>query len=145
MLQKKLASQLSKRSPKKIKLDVNRMEEIKEAITKADIRSLIKDKAIKLESAKGISRARARKTNKQKVRGRKKGQGSRKGKANARLRDKKKWMQKIRLQREFLRELKLKNKISSQVFKDLYKKSKGGFFRSKRHIKLYLKEHKLTK
>ena len=42
-------------------------------------------------------------------------------------------------------ELKTGSKISDEVYKDLYRKSKGGFFRSKRHIKLYLTEHKLTK
>ena len=77
--------------------------------------------------------------------GRKKGHGSRKGTANARLGDKKKWMSRIRLQRTFLKELKTKNKLTNEVYKDLYRKSKGGFFRSKRHIKLYITEHNLVK
>ena len=106
---------------------------------------MIKDGAIKILQDKGVSRARARKNKKQKVRGRKKGHGSRKGKANARLGDKKKWMNKIRLQRAFLKELKQKSKLTPEVYKNLYRKAKGGFFRSKRHIKLYITEHKLVK
>jgi len=144
-IQKKLAGKITKRSPKKVKLDVSRYEEIKEAITRADIKSLIKDKAIIIESSKGVSRSRAKKANKQKVKGRRKGQGSRKGKANARLGSKKKWMARIRLQRKFLKELKQKNKVTNEIYKELYRKSKGGFFRSKRHIKLYITEHNMVK
>lgn len=143
--QKKLAAKIAKRSKKKVKLDESRLEEIKEAITRADIRSLLKDKAIKVEQKKGVSRARARKHKKQKVRGRKKGHGSRKGRANARLSGKQKWMNRIRLQRKFLKELKDNKKITQEIYKEIYRKAKGGFFRSKRHIKLYLTEHKLIK
>jgi large subunit ribosomal protein L19e len=144
-IQKKLAGKVAKRSPKKVKLDQTRLTEIKEAITKADIKSLIKDKAIKLESDKGVSRGRAKKHQSQKSKGRRKGAGSRKGKANARLPRKKQWMNKIRLQRVFLIDLKKSEKLSPENYKDLYNKSKGGFFRSKRHIKLYITEHKLIK
>ena len=105
----------------------------------------IKDKAIKLESDKGVSRGRAKKHQSQKSKGRRKGAGSRKGKANARLSDKQKWMNKIRLQRQFLNDLKSKDKLEKETYKDLYRKAKGGFFRSKRHVKLYITEHKLVK
>ena len=144
-IQKNLAAKVVKKSRKKVKLDLARAEEIKEAITRADIRSLIKDGAIKVEQDKGVSRARAKKHKKQKVRGRKKGQGSRKGKANARLSRKEQWMKRIRLQRKFLKELKDNKNITQEVYKDTYRKAKGGFFRSKRHVKLYLTEHKLIK
>lgn len=144
-IQKKLASKVAKKSSKKIKLDQSRLEEIKEAITKSDIRGLIKDGAIIVQKDKGVSRARAKKINKQKAKGRRKGQGSRKGKANARLSDKQKWMDKIRLQRQFLNDLKSKDKLEKETYKNLYRKAKGGFFRSKRHIKLYITEHKLVK
>ena len=143
--QKNIAAKVTKRSPKKIKLDISRFEDIKEAITRADIKSLLKSGAIKIKKSKGVSRARAKKNRKQKVSGRRKGHGSRKGTANARLKDKKKWMNKIRLQRVFLKELKTKNKLTNEVYKNLYKKAKGGFFRSKRHIKLYITEHNLVK
>ncbi len=144
-IQKKLAGKITKRSPKRVKLDPDRMDDIKEAITRVDVKSLIKDKAIKLVKKKGISRARAKKTQAQKSKGRKKGYGSRKGTTNARLNQKTVWINKIRLQRKLLRELRDNEKITAEVYKDLYKKAKGGFFRSKRHIKLYIKEHRLMK
>ena len=54
-------------------------------------------------------------------------------------------MSRVRLQRMFLKDLKDKKMINKNTFRDLYKKSKGGFFRSKRHIKIYLDEHDLIK
>lgn len=144
-IQKKLAGKIAKRSPKRVKIDPTRAEEIKEAITRADIKALIKDKAIKLVQKKGISRGRAKRTQTQKSKGRKKGQGSRKGTANARLNTKTVWIHKIRLQRKFIMELRDNKKLTPEIYKDLYRKSKGGFFRSKRHIKLYMTEHKLMK
>ena len=60
-IQKKLAAQVLKASKNDIWLDPDRLDEIKESITKVDIKSLIKDKAIKSKKTRGISRYRARK------------------------------------------------------------------------------------
>ncbi|MEM3373844.1 MAG: 50S ribosomal protein L19e [Candidatus Woesearchaeota archaeon] len=144
-IQKRLAAKITKRSVKKIKFDPLKINKIKEAITRADVKSLIKDNAIIIEKDKGISKARIRKAKKQRAKGRRIGPGSRKGKATARNNPKRAWINKMRLQRSFLKNLKEKGKITNDVYKDLYLKSKGGFFRSKRHIKLYLTEKKLIK
>ncbi len=141
--QKRLASQILKCSPKRVKFDEDRLEDIKEAITKADIRALIIDKAISRKNKKGISRVRAKKRATQKRKGKQRGQGSRKGKKTARSPKKNEWMNRIRLQRLFLKELKEKELINKNTFRLLYNKAKGGFFRSKRHIKIYLEEHNL--
>lgn len=144
-IQKRIAACCLKCSEKKVFLDPERSEDIKEAITKTDIRSLIGEGAIKQKPDKGVSKFRARKIKVQKRKGRRKGSGSRKGKKTARLSNKKAWMQKIRTQRMFLKELREKNIIDRKTFQMLYLKSKGGFFRSKRHIKLYIEEQKLAK
>ncbi len=143
--QKRLAAQVLKCSKKRIKFDEERLEDIKESITKADIRALVIDKAISKKKKKGISRVRARKRQEQRKKGKQKGHGSRKGKKTARAPKKKDWMNKIRLQRSVLKNFKDKGLIDNASFRDLYKKAKGGFFRSKRHIKIYLEEHKLIK
>jgi large subunit ribosomal protein L19e len=143
-LQKKLAADVLKCSKNRIALDITRLDDIKEAITKADIRSLISEGAIKKKPTKSTSRVRARKIALQKRKGRRKGLGKRKGKKTARLSKKESWINRIRTQRQFLKELKDKDIISSAVYQQLYMKSKGGFFRSKRHIKLYIEEHKLA-
>ena len=141
--QKKLASKLLKASPKRIKFDNQRLADIKEAITKTDIRQLIDEKAIRKINEKGVSRSRANKILSQKSKGKRKGAGSNKGKKTARLPKKEAWMSKIRAQRELIKNMREKEVISNDVYRKLYKKSKGGFFRNKRHIKLYIEEHNL--
>ncbi|MDD5087049.1 MAG: 50S ribosomal protein L19e [Candidatus Nanoarchaeia archaeon] len=141
--QKRLAADLLKCSAKRIVFDNERLDEIKEAITKRDINNLIRDKAINKKQSKGVSRARANKIKKQKSKGRMKGPGSRKGEHTARLPGKKKWINKVRLQREVIKELKDKKRITNDVHKMLYRKVGGGFFRSKSHLNIYIKENEL--
>ena len=144
-LQKRLSADVFKRSKKKIHFNEEMLEEIKEAITKADIRGLIKKNAVIVEPIRGISRVRARKTLVQKSKGRQKGKGSRKGKKTARMPRKRSWILRIRKQRVFLKELRKENLIEKGNFRDLYLKAKGGFFRSKRHLKIYINEHNIIK
>ena len=72
-----------------------------------------------------------------------KGLGSRKGTANSRSNPKLEWMNRIRKQRELLKILKDKKLISIATFRTICNKAKGGYFRSERHLKLYLNENKL--
>jgi large subunit ribosomal protein L19e len=143
--QKRIAGQVLKCSPKRVTFDPARLNEIKEAITKADIKSLINEKAIKRTPARGVSRVRARARAVQRRKGLQKGPGSRKSKRTATVTKKESWIKRIRIQRSFLKELKAKQIITSASYKSLYRKAKGGFFRSKRHIKLFVKERDLAK
>ncbi|MDH3382375.1 MAG: hypothetical protein OEL54_06685, partial [Flavobacteriaceae bacterium] len=106
---------------------------------------LISEGVIKKKPFQNTSRVRARKIKIQKSKGRRKGRGKRKGKKTARLPKKNAWIERMRTQRGFLKELKEKGIITSLTYRQFYMKSKGGFFRSKRHIKLYIEEHNLTK
>ena len=119
-LQKKLVAKVAGVSKKRVKLDTASFEEIKEAITKKDIKNLISEGLVTVKPKRGISRARANKNKKQKAKGRQKGPGSRKGKATARMPKKKTWMAKIRVQRNFLRELKTKKLLDSKTNRNLY-------------------------
>ena len=142
-LQKRLAASLLKVGITKIKFDQDRLSEIKDAITKSDIRKLIGKKAIEVKRINEQSRYRARLRIIQKRKGRGKGIGTRKGKKTARFPAKRAWMNKIRNQRSLLKVLKEKELLTSKVYRDLYKKAKGGFFRSERHLKVYLEEHNI--
>ena len=144
-IQKRLAAQILKSSENDIWLDSNRLDEIKDAITKADIKSLIKDKAIKSKKTRGISRYRIRKRKEQKNKGRRSGSGSIKGSKYARLSKKEGWIGRVRIQRVFLQNLRDRAIIDESSYRSLYMKSKGGFFRSKRHIKVYMQEHGIGK
>lgn len=142
-IQKRLASQIMKCSPKRVVFDNSKLEEIKEAITKADIKTLVANNVIWEKPVKNTSRGRARKIREQKRKGRRKGEGRKKGKSTARSPKKDIWKTKMRNQRELLKGLRNKKLISKKDYQKLYKKAKGGFFRSKRHIKMYIEEHDL--
>jgi len=139
-VQRRIAAQLLKCSPKRVRFKQDALQQIKEAITKDDIRALIKDGSIQKISVKGVSRARAKYNKLQKILGRRRGHGSRKGTKNARLNTKERWMSQIRAQRKLLAELKNSGVIPKTLYRKLYLKSKGGFFRSRRHILMFLKD-----
>lgn len=143
--QKRLAAEILKCSTKKIHFDPENLSDIQEAITKADLKSLINQGIVSARKKGPSSRVRARKNLRQKGKGNRKGAGSRKGRKHARLAKKESWMLKIRAQRELLRKLKDHEMIEKKTYRDLYLKAKGGFFRNKRHIKLYIEEHKLLR
>jgi ribosomal protein L19E len=63
---------------------------------------------------------------------------------NARTPKKQRWMSTIRLQRQFLKELKDRKLITTGTYRELYMKSKGGFFRSRRHLKIYMNERNMV-
>ncbi len=141
--QKRLAATVLKCSPERVVFDNERLDEIKEAITKTDIKLLISDKGIKKKNKKSISRGRTKKAKVQKKKGRRRGPGSRKGKYGARTPKKKTWTNSIRLQRKFLKQLRDKKLLTTKDYRILYRKSKGGFFRSLSHVKLYINENNL--
>ena len=144
-LQKRIAAEIFGCSPKKVWIDPNRLDEAKEAITKKDIHGLIKSEVIIRKRTQESSKVRARHIHKQKRKGKRRGPGSRKGPVHSRLSRKDKWILRIRAIRKFIKELKETNQVTQETFNDIYAKSKGGFFRSIRHITLYLEEHGLIK
>jgi len=139
-VQRRLAAQILKCGKNRIMFDPGSLTEIKEAITKTDIRSLIGSGIISKRRVHNTSKFWARKNRRQKIKGRRKGPGSRKGKKTARENPKTAWMNKIRLQRSYLKSLRQSKAITTEDYHDLYMKSKGGFFRSLRHLKLYAVE-----
>lgn len=145
--QKKLASRTLGISSKRIKFNINTDEdkkEFSEIISRESIRDLLQEGKITKSAIKGISRTRANYIAEQKKKGRRKGHGSRKGTANARLSDKTKWIEKLRAMRKLLKTLKEEERIDGKVYRDLYRKAKGNFFRNKKHILLYIKQQNLA-
>jgi large subunit ribosomal protein L19e len=143
-LQKRIAGRVLKVGPKRVRFDPAKLNDIKAAITKHDIRTLIAQGVVAATPEKGVSRARAKKNAMQRSKGLRKGPGRREGKATARNPAKRVWINKVRAQRVFLKELKSSGVLVPASFAQLYRKSKGGFFRSVRHIKIYMNEQGLT-
>jgi len=122
-------------------IDPENLEKVKMAITKDDIRLLINDGLIVKKQEKGISSARKKEVQEQKRKGKRKGPGSRKGAKGARTPKKEKWMNTIRPLRKMLKDLRENEKIERSAYRKLYRMAKGGAFRSRNHMKLYMKEH----
>ena len=106
--QRRIAAQILGVGTSKVWLNPEKLSEIKEAITKSDIRSLISIRTITAKKIPHQSRSRSRKLKIKKRKGLKSGHGTRKGKRTARLSRKRTWVTKIRTQRSFLRLIKEK-------------------------------------
>ncbi len=130
--QRRIAAEILKVGETKIWIDPEHKEEIKNAITRADIKKMISHGYIK----KRPDKIRIKKMEKAK----KQGVGSRKGKKGARLPKKRKWINTIRPLRRMLKELRDEKKIDEKNYRRLYMLAKGGVFRSRTHLKLYLKQ-----
>jgi large subunit ribosomal protein L19e len=144
-IQKVLAAKVAKAGLDRVVLNPARYDEIKEAITRADIRALIKSDAIKILPIRRPSKHRARARAAQRKKGRQRGQGTRKGAKYAREPHKRVWINKIRMLRRTLKNLKIQGKLEASTYKDLYAKSKGGFFRDRGHMMFYIESNKLLK
>lgn len=144
-VQRRLAAEVLKCGKNRIGFQPASLEEIGEAITKTDIRALVGRGAVYKKSPKNTSRFWARHKKQQKKHGNQSGFGSRKGKKSARQNPKLLWMNKIRLQRNFIKSLRDKGAITSTIYHELYMKSKGGFFRSIRHLNLYIGERGISR
>ncbi|MEM2943320.1 MAG: 50S ribosomal protein L19e [Methanomassiliicoccales archaeon] len=137
--QRRIAAKILGCGINRVWIDPNRIEDLADAITRADIRTAIDSGAIIALPKKGISRARIRYRITQKKKGRRRGPGSRKGSSGARTPEKKRWIRTIRPIRETLRQLKDEGKISRDVYREFYLKAKGGMFKSKAHLIAHLK------
>jgi large subunit ribosomal protein L19e len=144
--QKNLAARalgVSKQRVKFVGDSAEAKKSLKELISREDVKALIEEKIIMILPKKGNSRTNANKIIIQRAKGRRSGQGSRKGTANARFNTKDKWIIKIRALRSMLTKLKEDGKLDVKTYRNLYRKSKGNFFRNKRHLALYLEQNNL--
>jgi len=141
----RMASELLGVGENSIWVNPNYTDEVLMAISREDIRSLIKDGIIKKRPKKGISSFRAKKKILEKKKGRHRGVGSRKGKKNAINNKKKLWINKIRSQRELLKQLRKEKNIDKSTYRKYYLLSKGNSFKNKKDLIRVLKENKLIK
>jgi len=136
MDKKRLAARVLKIGKSRVWLNPENKKEVKEAITAADMRFLVRKGVIKkLPEKKTIS------INKNK----RKEQGRRKGGAYSRLESKTKWIIKIRGLRAELKYLRDEGLIEKKDYNMLYRKAGGGFFRDKSHLKNFMERAELLK
>lgn len=140
--QRRLAAKVMKCGESRVWMDPAQLGEISESITTQDIRRLVRDGIIQEIQKKGVSSGRTEKIKVQKKAGRRKGKGSRKGALGTRFDRKHAWIVRVRAQRKLLGELLDAGTVDKKLYKDLYRKSGGGFFRSRAHLMGHVEEIK---
>jgi large subunit ribosomal protein L19e len=143
--QKMLAARVLKCGLSRVWIDPSRSADIADAITAEDVRGLIKDGVIRALPKRGISKSRKNVLALQKGKGRRKGRGSRKGALGTRFNKKDAWMVRIRSIRKLLAELKAESRIDNKTYRNIYRKSKSGFFRSRSHVLIHLERNNLLR
>lgn len=116
----------------RVVLNLSRLTELKEAITKQDVKDLLSDGAITVKEVKGRKKVVKRKTRRR--------LGSIKQKVNKR---KQTYVKLTRKLRTHLKILKDQEKISKDSVRDLRKQIRASEFRSLAHLKERIKEQDL--
>jgi len=142
---KKLAADILGIGVNRVWVDPTRSVDVSSAITREDIRGLIKQDVFKTKPQIGISRGRFRvRALKRKV-GRRGGPGTRKGASGARTPKKANWIKTVRPLRLKLKELRKEGSLGPGEYRKLYLMVKGGSFKSKAHLVSHLKEKGILK
>ena len=143
---RRIAAQLLFVGESKIKFKNEAHSKIAEALTREDVRALIKDGSIYAEQKQGVSRIRGREKQEQSKKGRRGGKGSKKGTHAARQHPKTHWIAKVRSQRKYLRALIDGKKLAAEGSnRKIYLMIKGNAFKGVKVLETYLKDNKLLK
>ena len=141
---RRIASEILRVGESKVKFRVDSIKKIEEALTREDIRTLIKDGVVYKIHPRGVSRVRGMAKRAQTKKGRRGGMGSRRGTPSARLDSKDAWIAKVRSQRRILSGLMASKKITDpKVYRKLYLMVKGNAFKSVKIMETYINDNKL--
>ena len=136
---KRLVSRVVGVGVHRIKFDSDHLDDIADAITRDNIRSLITANTIRVKSIVGTSRGRAQTKRIQK---KKRGttQGSKKGRKGARSKRKENHMIKVRALRYRLKIAKDRKEITNPEFWELYKMIGGNTIRNSAHLRSLIED-----
>ena len=138
---KRLAARVTGVGVHRIKLDPDHLDDVADAITRENIRSLITANTIKISSFTGTSRGRAH-TKKAQKNKRGTTQGSKQGRKGARVGKKEVYVAKVRSLRRLLKIAKDRKDLTNPEFWSLYKKVGGNTVRNKAHLRTLMEEVK---
>jgi large subunit ribosomal protein L19e len=125
-------------------IDPAQSKDAQAAITRIDVKNLIK---------KGVIKRVPGKVRMPKVAGKgwggrartRKGHGSRKGGRFSRLPRKRRWINIVRPLRKMLAGMRAAGEVDKSTYKKLYMLVKGGQFRSRSHLRIYMEQHGMLK
>ena len=138
---KRLAARVVGVGVHRIKFDTDHLDDIADAITRENIRSLFTANTIRIKSFTGTSKGRAHAKKDQKN---KRGttQGAKKGRKGARVGKKEVYVAKVRALRRLLKIAKDRKDLTNPEFWALYKKVGGNTVRNKAHLRTLMEEIK---
>ncbi len=111
--QKRLAAKVAGVGLSRVRINPEKIELVSEAVTRDDIKRLIRSGAIEILQRRGVSRAR---------RSRRRGPGSRKGGKYSTLSKKERWVRRIRALRRELKRMKEEGMIDAKTYRELYRR-----------------------
>jgi len=140
-LQKRLAADVMKVGQSRIWItpDKDKLKDVQAAITRADVSRAIQKGLIKVRPGKIPMPVSAHE------RSRRKKRGSRKGSQYARLPKKRRWIATVRPLRAELKANRAAGEIGNAIYRKLYMLIKGGQFRSRSHMRIYMEQHGMLK
>ncbi len=130
-LTKRIAADILGRGVSSIKIVEKGRPDAEKAITREDVKTLIKDGNVYAVVEKHNISVYSKILKKKRSQGRRRGSGRRKGTKNARMSIGLEYKRKVRGQRRVLAALKRDKVISNELFKDFYKLVRGGTFANK--------------
>ena len=136
---KRLVSRIVGVGVNRVRFDGDHLDDVADAITRDDIRSLITANTITIKSFTGTSRGRAKT---KKIQRSKRGatQGSKKGRKGAREGKKAVYVKKVRSLRYVLKIAKDRKDIDNNTFKSIYKNIGGNTIRNRAHLRTVISE-----
>ena len=137
-LTKRIAADLLGRGVSSIKISGTAIEDAKKAITREDVRKLIKSGGVFAEKEKRNVSVYSKELAVKRAKGRRRGSGRRHGTQKARQSIE--YKKKIRAQRRVLLALKADKSIDNIAFKKFYKLVRGNIFPSKATLLNHIKE-----
>ncbi len=136
---KRLASRVTGVGVHRIRFDTDHLDDVADAITRENIRSLITANTIRIKSFTGTSKGRAH-TKKAQKNKRGTTQGAKKGRKGARVGKKEVYVAKVRALRRLLKIAKDRKDLTNPEFWILYKKVGGNTVRNKAHLRTLMDE-----
>ncbi len=135
---RRTAAELTKRGAGAIRINPSALEEVKKAMTREDVRALLKSGSIFAMKPKHNVSLSSKKLKIRRAKGRGRGPGKRKGTMKAR--QGMGWIKRARSQRLLLKRLRSIGKLDGKTFNTYYMLVKGGTFADKGSLMLHLRE-----
>lgn len=128
----------------RVKFDPEHLDDVADAITRDNIRSLITANVIEIRPIKGTSKGRSYfKKLQRKKRGTK--QGSKKGRKGARAGKKEIYVRRIKAMRHQLKVSKVRKELSNEDYWNLYKQVSGNQVRNLAHLRSLIEVRRTKK